>query len=230
MQENKQEKSPIKQKILLYLEKKGISQYEFYKNTGITRGILSQNNGISEENIARFLACYTDINLEWLLMDQGLMLKNEEVIQIHQPKILERIYDEQEILLYDITAAANLQTLFTQKDQNILGAIKIPDAPKCDGALYVSGDSMYPLLKSGDIIAYKAVYNFQYLLYGEMYLIDFEIDGEEYVTIKYINKSDDPGMIKLVSYNTHHQPVDIPMSTVRSLAIVKFSIRKNMMR
>ena len=64
MQENKQEKSPIKQKILLYLERKGITQYEFYKNTGVTRGVLGQKNGISEENLARFLAYYKDVNIE----------------------------------------------------------------------------------------------------------------------------------------------------------------------
>ena len=56
MKEKQQEKSPIKQNILLYLEKKGVTPYEFYKESGVTRGILQQNNGISEDNIARFLA------------------------------------------------------------------------------------------------------------------------------------------------------------------------------
>ena len=56
MQENKQEKSLIKQNILLYLAKKDVTPYEFYKKSGVTRGILQQNNGISEDNIARFLA------------------------------------------------------------------------------------------------------------------------------------------------------------------------------
>ena len=78
MQENKQEKSPIKQNILLYLEKKGITQYEFYKQTGVTRGVLGQNNGISEDNLTRFLAYYTDVNIEWLLTGKGNMLKEQE--------------------------------------------------------------------------------------------------------------------------------------------------------
>lgn len=78
MQENKQEKSPIKQNILLYLEKKGITQYEFYKQTGVTRGVLGQNNGISEDNLTRFLAHYKDVNIEWLLTGKGDMLKEQE--------------------------------------------------------------------------------------------------------------------------------------------------------
>lgn len=77
MQENKQDKSPIKQKILLYLANKGITPYEFYKISGVTRGILQQNNGISEDNISRFLAYAPDVNLEWLMLGKGEMLKTE---------------------------------------------------------------------------------------------------------------------------------------------------------
>lgn len=74
MQENKQEKSPIKQKILLYLEQKGVSAYDFYKKSGVTRGVLGQNNGISEDNLSRFLAYASDINIQWLMTGVGDML------------------------------------------------------------------------------------------------------------------------------------------------------------
>lgn len=229
MQENKQEKSPIKQRILLFIDKKGISQYEFYKRTGITRCILGQNNGISEENLTRFLDYFPSVSLDWLLTGKGPMLKEEkEDIQIlHHPKVPEKIVEQQSINLYDINAAANLKTLFDNKDQNILGEISIPDIPKCDGAVYVRGDSMYPILKSGDIIAYKEIFNFQNLIYGEMYLISFDMEGDFFLTVKYINHSDKDGYIKLVSYNTHHDPMDIPISSINALALVKFSIRKN---
>ena len=75
MQENKQEKSLIKQNILLYLTKKDVTPYEFYKKSGVTRGILQQNNGISEDNIARFLAYAPDVNVEWLITGNGNMLR-----------------------------------------------------------------------------------------------------------------------------------------------------------
>ena len=78
MQENRQEKSLIKQNISLYLAKKGVTDYVYYKESGTTRGILGQNNGISEENISRFLAYAPDVNPEWLLTGKGPMLKSEE--------------------------------------------------------------------------------------------------------------------------------------------------------
>lgn len=66
-----QNKSPIKRKISIYLDLKGITPYRFYKETGVTRGILDQNNGISEENLARFIAFASDVNLNWLFHDNG---------------------------------------------------------------------------------------------------------------------------------------------------------------
>lgn len=78
MQENKQEKSTIKRGILKYLEYKGVSEYKFYKDSGITRGVLSQNNGLSEDNLTRFLAYAPDVSLRWLLTGTGNMFESLE--------------------------------------------------------------------------------------------------------------------------------------------------------
>ena len=69
--------SVIKQKILQYLDIKGISKYKFYQETGITNGILSQTNGLSEENTFKFLSKYRDISLDWLFYDEGSMLRSD---------------------------------------------------------------------------------------------------------------------------------------------------------
>ena len=55
------------------------------------------------------------------------------------------------------------------------------------------------------------------------------IDGDEYLAVKYVNRSDKEGYLKLVSYNTHHEPMDIPFAAINAMAIVKFSIRRHMM-
>ena len=45
---------------------------------------------------------------------------------------------------------------------------------KCDGAIHIVGDSMYPLLKAGDIVFYKEMsIDLQYIFYGEMYLLSY---------------------------------------------------------
>lgn len=94
----------------------------------------------------------------------------------------------------------NLKTLFTNKQQFALGKILIPNISACDGAVYINGDSKYPILKSGDIIGYKEISSFMNVIYGEIYLVSFMIDGDEYLAVKYANRSEKEGHIKLVSY------------------------------
>lgn len=66
------------------------------------------------------------------------------------------------------------KTLLADRPQYALGRIVIPNIPVCDGAVYVSGDSMYPILKSGDIVGFKSIRDFTDVIYGEMYLVSFE--------------------------------------------------------
>ena len=40
----------------------------------MSRSVLSQPNGMTEENLLKFLACYQDINSEWLLFGNEPML------------------------------------------------------------------------------------------------------------------------------------------------------------
>lgn len=78
-----QEKSLIKKNILQFLEIKGITKYNFYQKTGITRGILDQNNGMSEENTTKFLVCFPEINAEWLILGIGDMYKDQKLGDIN---------------------------------------------------------------------------------------------------------------------------------------------------
>ena len=81
-----QEKSPIKKNILQYIEYKGISKYKFYQETGITRGgVLDQNNGMSEENTARFIAQYPEVSTDWLLTGKGTMLRGQSAPEVAPP-------------------------------------------------------------------------------------------------------------------------------------------------
>jgi hypothetical protein len=72
--------SVIKNNILKYIDYKGISKYKFYQQTGITNGILSQKNGLSEENTLKVLSCFSDVNPEWLLTGKGEMLRGVEPV------------------------------------------------------------------------------------------------------------------------------------------------------
>lgn len=219
---------------------------EIASNEGLTITAFERYIGASKGVLSRAINKGTDIQLKWiqsvvenfplysegwLLTGKGSMMKDhsKSADKRHKPFYAGKKIEEQSVYLYDINAAANLKTLFRMRGQNVLGEIKIPNLPKCDGALYVKGDSMYPLIKSGDMIVYKEIKSLDDIIYGEMYLMSFDLNGDKYLTLKYVNKSEEQDCFKLVSYNQYHAPMDVHKSKIDALAIVKASIRLNTM-
>lgn len=89
-------------------------------------------------------------------------------------------------------------------------------------------DSMYPLIKPGDIVCYKTANNTNLIHWGEMYIIYIFIDGEEYLTIKKIEKSDfDDEYVRLTGYNQIYQPKDIPLKNIQWKALIKAHVSYN---
>lgn len=78
MQENNRNISPIKSRMLEYIDFKGITPYRFYQETGVSRGILNKPGGIGEENIVKFLLKYPEVDEKWLLLGDGNMLKEKK--------------------------------------------------------------------------------------------------------------------------------------------------------
>lgn len=248
-----------KERILKYLDYKGISKADFYILTGIKRGLLDADklkSAVSDVFIAKIIAVYPDISLNWLITGRGDMLKEapgEEVLammyaesraeadnlsdnktpylttlfHMHNDKIVR----QQSVPLFELEAWEGLASLLNNAD-NLTPEyyISIPNLPPCDGGIYVRGDSMYPLLKSGDIVLYKQVSDPEMILGGEMYLLSFTYNDEEYISVKYVNRIEgDDERVKLVSYNAHHSPIVIYLSEIRALAIIKASIRYHTM-
>ena len=215
----------------------GISKRDFYSKIGVSRGTLESSTGITEDVMAKFIATYSEINISWLITGEGTMLKNdappsEATVQpIYQPRSPEKKVDNQIINLYDFEATAGLRSLLDNRHANIIDTIKIPNMPKCDGAIHIVGDSMYPRLKPGDIIFYKKLpIDLQSILYGEMYLLSYSIDGDDYCVVKYIKRSDkgEP-FITLASHNPAHEDTDIDFRCVNAIALIKGSYNQTTM-
>jgi phage repressor protein C with HTH and peptisase S24 domain len=208
---------------------------------GISKSTLSnwyKRNSIDYDLL--FLKCeYIDKN--WLLTGAGDSPKNpiglemkadckEAEAQVSIYKLKTDYYgaERQPIPLYEIDASAGLNTLFSSQNTQVpLDYITVPNAPKCDGAVSVRGDSMYPILKAGDIICYKTITNIDNIVYGEMYLLDIDNGDDQYLTVKFVQKSEKKDHVTLASENRYHASKDIPIAQIRALAIIKLSIRYN---
>jgi phage repressor protein C with HTH and peptisase S24 domain len=224
MQEKRQEKSLIKQNILRFIARINITPYEFYKKSGVTRGILSQNNGISEDNIARFLALFPEVNTEWLLTGKGNMtktdLKTESIRDFSSPSIsdnpnLGKPY-------FDVDFIAGFDEIINSQITIPANNIIIQGFEQADMWCNVSGHSMEPKISHGDIIALRKC-TVEDIQYGEIYAVVMDTIR----TIKIIRKSDDPEKLRFIPINIdNYDEKEYPVSRIRHIYEVIGSISK----
>lgn len=161
------------------------------------------------------------INAEWLLTGKGAM-------QTHRQDIY-KDNSHDAIPVFNIGAAGNLYALFENKSSCKIGEISIPKAPKCDGAIYVLDNGMYPLIKANDMAVYKQLHNIDNLLESEMYLIDYHIGGDDFMVVRYVKWEEKNSTLCLVSYNERYDDMIIPVTAVRAIAHVKMVVRISVM-
>ena len=212
----------------------GMKQDELSSILGIGKSALSMietgRAALSERN-KNILIQELNLNPQWIESGEGEIFNSPLETFVPFIRRTDRTLPMQSVPLYNIEGTAGLVPLFTgQTPVSPVDYIHIPNLPKCDGAIYIVGDSMYPLLKSGDIVLYKKMNSIDDIFWGDMYLLSIDIDGEEYITVKYIQKSEHNGCIKLVSQNPHHADKDVSIDRIKALAFIKASIRMNSMK
>lgn len=227
MQEKRQEKSPIKQNILLYLAQKGVSPYEFYKESGVTRGILQQNNGISEDNIARFLAYAPDVSVEWLITGRG------EMLSTMQEKKQEKSDSEEKLPkvsynptigkpYYDVDFLGGFNEIVNSQVTIPTNNIVIQGFEKADFWCNVTGHSMEPKINHGDIIALHKC-TLEDIQYGEIYAVVLDTLR----TIKILRRSSDQKKLRFVPINTtDYDEQEYPVERIMNVFEVIGSISK----
>ena len=65
----------MKERILQFIDYKGFSKSKFYRETGLSNGILDKKSGLTLDSIEKIYSKYPEINIEWLLTGKGEMLK-----------------------------------------------------------------------------------------------------------------------------------------------------------
>lgn len=200
---------------------------------------LDSRNGkypiVSFDIIQSIINKFIDVSPEWLIVGRGKMIKEKSNI-IAEPvsssrKTKDAIFELQRIPVYNLDASMGLIPVLNGDgvdEEKIIDYISLGMLPSCDGAISASGDSMYPLLKAGDLVAYKNIaVDRNNIFFGEIYLLAIYIDETATMkTIKFVQPSElGDDYIKLVSHNQHHAPKDIQLSQIAAMGLVRASIR-----
>ena len=168
-------------------------------------GVQDIKTGILDK-IARAI----DKNIYYFIDKQSLIVQERDE------------FPKEAIRYYDIDASAGSVEMFDHRTGTPFKKIIIPGYSDCDFALNVWGDSMDPVLHTGEIILCKE-WKERFINYGYIYLI---ITSENHRMIKYIQPGIDICTINCVSENSFYQPFEIDRKDILKLYVVKGHINR----
>lgn len=202
--------SPIKGRVIEYIERQCIKKEEFYIKTGITSSNFKGSGKLSEiggDKIAKILSKYCDLNPEWLLTGKGEMLRDKATTVAVSGQGEGTPY-------YAVDFLAGFDPVFNDQTVHPDAMISFPNIKGAECWVDVSGRSMEPLISPGDVIAIKKINDWRsFILYGEVYAIV----TPEYRTIKRIRKATIKDYITLVPENPDYDSQDILADSIRAV-------------
>lgn len=234
--------STQKERILQFIEFKGINKRTFYIETGISNGVLDKKSGLSMDTIEKFYSKYPEINPEWLLTGKDEMLKQnikempplktvaktvafseKTKNTINATNLLNEPNLEYGIPLIPIEAMAGFGSGGVVVMDYDTHRYVVPEFTelKVDFMLRVKGSSMYPKYNSGDLVACKKlILNDIFFQWNKVYVLD----TDQGALIKRIKKGSDDHIL-IVSDNPSYDQYELHLSKIHAIAIVLGVIR-----
>lgn len=212
MQEKIQINSPLKQRILQFIDYLNISKRDFYSITGVSRGTFENSTGITEGTLAKVFANYPDLNKEWVLDGKGEMLIKNTNNVIDETKAI--YIKKLPLISVDCIVESEITQQYVVPEFVSKGA---------EFLIRVSGDGMYPKYSNGDLLACRNIKDISFFQWGKVYVLN----TDQGVLIKMVFPcNEDVECLECRSDNfEYYPPFRISKSSIRSVALVLGVIR-----
>ncbi|MDY3363306.1 peptidase S24 [Riemerella anatipestifer] len=208
------------ERVVQFIEYKGISKYKFCKDLGFSNKFLDNSSNMGTDKACKILHYFPEINPEWLLTGKGEMIKSKQGGEVEKSKNL--------IPFYDDVATIGGTDLVADTYNVVSVATDYIDAgdwfPSATAAIRHYGTSMveYP---NGCILALKRIYDTNSIVWGRNYVIETD---EIRVTKRMQTCKTDDECIMAYSTNTEtypdgqlvHEPFKIRKENIRRIFLV----------
>ncbi|MCQ4156148.1 helix-turn-helix transcriptional regulator [Riemerella anatipestifer] len=208
------------ERVVQFIEYKGISKYKFCKDLGFSNKFLDNSSNMGTDKACKILHYFPEINPEWLLTGKGEMIKSKQGGEVEKSKNL--------IPFYDDVATVGGTDLVADTYNAVSVATDYIDAgdwfPSATAAIRHYGTSMveYP---NGCILALKRIYDTNSIVWGRNYVIETD---EIRVTKRMQTCKTDDECIMAYSTNTEtypdgqlvHEPFKIRKENIRRIFLV----------
>lgn len=205
--------STVKQRLIHFIEYKGLSKNKFEELCGLSKRYVSNISvSIQPDKAKKISLMFPELNMGWVLSGEGEM--------INPPTHKKRIP------LYDAETVGGHNEMVADTDRPVSHVAEWIDAgdwfPGATSAIRHYGDSMveYP---SGCILALKRVEDDRLLINGQNYVIEtseyritkqIQYDGGDYLIAYSSNRATYPDGRQI------HSPIRIPRSEIRHIDLV----------
>lgn len=197
-------------RLIKYMEYKGLNDNRVTKECDLSQGLLSQaRSGKSDLSIAtidKILKKYQEINPIWLSSGYGEMLKEGKAVA--KTDLRPR---------YDMKAWAGQLTEYIDESAEMVAVI--PQIPKYDFTIRITGDSMEPEYRSGDEVACLKVPKGNFIQWGKVYVLN----TSQGAVIKRLYKGKKG--YRCVSDNKRYGEFEIPEDAIYSINLVVGMVR-----
>ena len=225
MQQDREEISPIKQRILQFVEKKNIRLVDFFTKSGVNYSNFkgkSQKSELGGDKIAKIIAAYPEISPLWLISGKGPMTTSNIPQPSDIPLATPSPMGGQGIPLLPVSAMAGALSGDVSVLEYECERYVVPAFQGADFLIPVKGSSMYPKYSSGDIVACKRVpASDLFFQWNKVYVLD----TNQGPLIKRIRRGSSDDTVLIVSDNTAYEPFELRRDQIRGIALVIGVIR-----
>lgn len=227
----------IKDKILTFLQEKGIKKADFFEQMGIQPSNFKGKNMQSQpggDMLVKILSIYPDLSADWLLRDKGEMLVPEfeptkengenfmDPSEFSSPEPRISMEVGQGIPYYDVDFIGGFSEIFNSQTTVPACNIIVPGFEKATAWCNVTGHSMEPRINHGDIIALRQC-TVQDIQYGEIYAVVLDTIR----TIKILRRGSNPDVLRYVPINTDgFDEQEFPLSRIINVFEVLGSVAR----
>lgn len=216
----------IQERILQYIEYKGLSKYAFYKKTGLSNGFLDKRGAIGSDKCEIIFYHYPEINPEWLLTGKGSMLRSSDKGSVFNEDHANYSVSIDSYPLLSMEAFAGYGDVGVSGEElaRITERYEIPlfRGLHVDFMISVKGSSMYPKYNSGDVVACRIIKELIFIQWNKVYVIDTYSQG---VILKRLKPADDANNVICKSDNDSYNAFELPKSEIRHIAMVVGVVR-----
>lgn len=211
------------------------SNDSFMKATGTTNLSRIIAAGAMSEAFANRVCKSLDVEKEWLLNGSGPIFRQGKIESRRAQLELiadKNVYFGNEevgvpssdgIPFYDVDFTLGYDEMYNDTPNVPTKYISIPGYEKADFWCRASGESMKPIINNGDIIALKAVEDWQsFLPMNEVYAI---MTTNDLRTVKVVRRGSDDAHFTLHAYNEEFEDQEIPKAAITKVFKVLGSLK-----